>query len=375
MPKHKHKHNIFNNFKTEKLFSTIPVPLPGQQYNTEPINIIPPSIPRWSKTFINGKKIELPTQVNFYNPDTGEYRGTDNIPVDTPYANPYFPNINSLINYQYQNNISQNSNETQYYPIIVSDEDLSQKPVLDTNSPSTKFPNFQQTRYWNFIRNPKFPLSNEDYLLVDQNNKNFSGSGILLLEKNSNNSDDMTVLLVQSKTGYVEDMGGSIDTSVFTSPNPNILIQNANKELNEETQQLFNISRYTDNYIDIEDSDKTFYRCYIYIINYGRPALTIPIQNLYHNNRMLLKNKFFNNSDYNETKNLYRFNYGELCNAIKTNNNKVREITGFDFMLRGRTINLLNNICKTNMISRIFENSQYISYPNYNYGNVVTFTV
>jgi hypothetical protein len=194
---------------------------------------------------------------------------------------------------------------------------------------------------WVYVKDDRFPDADEYVLKQNSTNILFSGSGILLVE----NGNPETVLLIQSKSGMIEEMGGSIDKNAFPIPNMYVLMLNAIKELQEESQGLFKIDVNTlnialfNNYVDII-KDKYTYRCYIICINTNDINV---LQQKFNSNKQYLSN----NSNYNESKALLRFQTSQIKKNSSVNTYIIRQRTRDLFS--NADFDKIKNSSKTNM--------------------------
>ena len=137
--------------------------------------------------------------------------------------------------------------------------------------------------------------------------KKYSGSGILLIVKNKDDikhPDGYFVLFNSSSNNRYDDLGGKLDTQFVD--NNNILLENAKKEAQEESIDLFNFNSNSDKFIDIKSNrDNTYYRVYIYKVEDTNKKIQTLIEK-YNNQYRTNRNT---KPDYYETDRLGLFDY------------------------------------------------------------------
>ena len=151
-----------------------------------------------------------------------------------------------------------------------------------------------------------------------------------------------------------------------------MLIDNAIKELSEESQNIFRfkynsgpkIDANFGNYVDVpnQDGSGTKYRCYIMVIKYADMKSTnVSIQDYFNNNRQLLK-KQTTSKNYDESKFLIRVKYTDLINAGQ----KVSDVNSKTFALRDRTKQLVSDSSFAGVCAKAFANKRTIKFDSKN---------
>jgi hypothetical protein len=148
-----------------------------------------------------------------------------------------------------------------------------------------------------------YPLQNQQYINLCEikTSKKFSGSGIIIFFLENN---DMKIILGIDHNNKFQEFGGKIERNNLTTQNA--LFLNARKELQEESVNLFILDQETYNYIDIQDSNNTFYRCFFYCfynLNFNR------LNNDFQQNKMNIDT---NNPAYNEIKDIYAYSLNDI---------------------------------------------------------------
>ena len=166
----------------------------------------------------------------------------------------------------------------------------------------------------------------------------YSGSGVLLIEKEYRGKGPMVVLAQSTENPYMfQDFGGSIDNKHFP-PGMNTLRQNAHKELQEESSNLFsfgnsakdldipvnNIYKYVD---IINPVDGSLYRCYCQFFYYpqydlrsinGQIITEVKLEQYFLENKNKIAQIPKLPGEYKETVQITRFNFMELLPLLRT---------------------------------------------------------
>jgi hypothetical protein len=214
-------------------------------------------------------------------------------------------------------------------------------------------------------------ITKGDFIHAKVGGITFSGSGTLLIvlggDKNISNAK---IILFRSKKDPKEyaELGGRLDKlKSGENADENILFNNAKRESLEESMRLFNISKQSDSYVDIE-SMGTYYRVYIYaFVSEDHTSL----QKYYNYNKNVVYREHSPSfSDVNrETDDLQLFDYNAF---IGTNSVYKKTDGGGNLKVKDRTINVLAAISKSDMANIINSNLSVARYNKSNLFHTIT---
>jgi len=200
-----------------------------------------------------------------------------------------------------------------------------------------------------------------DFIYAKVDRKTFSGSGTLLIVLGKDKKiDNAKIILFRGRKDSREyaELGGRLDKLKSGEiADENILFNNAKRESLEESMRLFNISKQSDSYVDIE-SMGTYYRVYIYAFVFEDHTL---LQQYYNNNKNVVYREHSSSfSDVNrETDNLELFDYNAF---IGTDSNNKRTDVGGNVKVKDRTIKVLAAVSKSEMTNIINSNLSVARY-------------
>lgn len=312
-------------------------------------------------------------KINFYDPFSGRtavtYDPNENMYITSSYAcdgvnvsisgkKPDVEKVIDMLKYKKFNEVNNNNlkidDDKEVFPI---DKYLKKyKKNALVNLTNTQLEN------WYYVVNPKNPSK----VLATKagSNEYYSGSGMIFFEKNytnpTSNIQEPTVLLVKTARGIMEDMGGELDKTLNVSQT--ILSDNAEKEAEEESQNLFMIKN-TNTYLDIPDIQNTsLFRCYFVCV---KGTENEDLSTLFKANRYINVNTLRRGIEYQETEDIQRFYLRDVRGAFAGSMGgsvQCRDVNGNFWVIRDRTANcfrrlmgdpiIINKILKSEVVVR-----------------------
>ena len=210
--------------------------------------------------------------------------------------------------------------------------------------------------------------SGSNFINVKIDGKVYSGSGSLIMVVEQGKSlNDAKFVLLRDTNGQYQDLGGKIDKpAANTAIDKNILFINAKKETEEESMKLFNLTKPSSFFVDVESTiDNTYYRVYLYLFVLNNINQLAP---MYEANKMQVLTNFphmFNDS-YKETNMLGLFDYNTLMSKLSTYNPSVyntssgvfQTTTGQPVNIRGRTMRVIAKLQSDNKFIDLLRNNK-----------------
>lgn len=176
------------------------------------------------------------------------------VPTPLGYAIKKIPLKNNLIN---KNNTCNNNS---MWDNFINNDELNQKSQSSLNDGWHKIEITRITKSYGVLH------KSGDVI------KKYSGAGVLLIEKNK---DDKYHFILFKSNGMLNDAGGSVEKTDFgIIDQDNVLQTTAKRELNEESRNLFDISKIILNtYNDIMHND-FYYRSYVILFDNTADKIT-----------------------------------------------------------------------------------------------------
>lgn len=276
-------------------------------------------------------------------------------PYVNPYVNPMYVSGPQKYEYRYQN---QNGID-----VVIRgtyDHVMSTVDVLNTYPPLIKKSSEKQKdgkQYFGLIDINKkvaeakgIPMVGQintgDHMNVIIDKKIYSGSGTLLIVVNKDISLETAkiVLFNNSKKGKYEELGGKIDPlNPGELLDETILFKNAKRESLEESMKLFNISKPSETFVDIE-SLGTYYRIYVYLFVIDNPQ---DLERYYKENKDIIYEDVAKQySDvYKETNDLKLFDYQSFIHRLGKNSSFQTSGNNMKYVnVNDRTIKVLSHL-------------------------------
>jgi len=209
-----------------------------------------------------------------------------------------------------------------------------------------------------------------DHLLVTIDNKVYSGSGCLIMVVGAgvpfsvNNAKFVLFRDVNTSNPLYQDLGGRLDEPKPPAPvDRTILFTNAKKEAEEESMKLFNLTKESADYVDIETEDtNTYYRIYLYLFVTNNPN---GLSKSYDANKSTILTNYYPSNfgkAYRETSALDLFDYQTFINKLATSgygqynisSSVFQKIDGSNVNVKGRTIKAIAKFNSDKIFDKLF---------------------